>query len=121
MCGAHEHRPRSCRVTHIDSYMAHDASVVREANVFVLVVHAVSFDGAARPRLVVDDKGAGDIDFDGAGIGDSLFQAGRAFTMTVLKIGGRHIEEDVKKIKLQLKRLLLPPWRLTKAVPTFTA
>lgn len=52
--------------------MAHDSSVMRQANILILVVNSLGLDGAARPRLIVDDKGALDVDLDGAGVRNGL-------------------------------------------------
>jgi hypothetical protein len=60
------------KTTYIDGDMAHDASMVWQANILVLVVNALGLDRTTRPGLVVDDKGALDIDLDGAGVGNGL-------------------------------------------------
>jgi hypothetical protein len=60
------------KTTHIDGDMAHDPSVMWQTNILGLVVNALGLDGAARPRLVVDDKSALDVDLNGAGIGNGL-------------------------------------------------
>lgn len=58
--------------THIDGDMAHDSSVMRQTDILILVVNPLGFDGAARPGLVVDDKGALDVDLDRAGVRNGL-------------------------------------------------
>jgi hypothetical protein len=52
--------------------MAHDSGMVRKPDVLVLIMHALGFNGATGAELVVDDKGALDINFNGAGVGNGL-------------------------------------------------
>jgi hypothetical protein len=73
--------------------MAHDASMVRKSNILVFIMNTFGF-GTLGTDLVVDDKGARDIDLDGARVGNGLLQAGRALaTQTGIylrNIGGSH-------------------------------
>jgi hypothetical protein len=62
------------KTTHIDGDMAHNASMVWQTNILILIVNAFGLDRTARPGLVVDDKGALDIDLDGAGVGNGLLE-----------------------------------------------
>ena len=81
--------------------MAHNAGVMWEANIFILIMYTISLNRTARSDFVVYNERARDIDLDGSGVDDSLLQTGRAFAPTVLRgidmVKGSHDDNgDVK-------------------------
>lgn len=54
--------------------MAHNASMVRQSNILILIVYTLCLNRTPGTWLVVDNKCTLDVDLDSTGIGDSLLQ-----------------------------------------------
>lgn len=63
------------KFTHVYSHMAHQTSVMWKTNIMALVMNSVSSYGTLRSWVIINDKGALDVDLDGSWIGDGLLQA----------------------------------------------
>lgn len=63
------------KITHVYSHMAHQTRVMWKTNIMALVMNSVRSYGTLRSRVIIDDKGALDVDLDGSWIGDGLLQA----------------------------------------------
>lgn len=68
--------------------MAHHPRMMRQSDIFALVVHAISFNGTpgSRTRLLVDYEGALDVDLDSSGIGNGVEAGGSG--VRGLEVGG---------------------------------
>lgn len=71
MCGE-PRKKKTKRITHVNSNMAHQASVMGKTNIMALIMDAVRPYGTLGSGVIINNKGALDVDLDSSWIGDRL-------------------------------------------------